>query len=315
MIVIILYLLPALFFGWSLGANDAANVFGPPVASKLVKYKNAVLLSALFIILGAVLQGKNGMETMKEVSSYSLLSSSLSVLSAALTMTIMTYLKVPVSSSQAIVGAIIGMNLSTNNAVNWSVISKLVLAWVGTPLGGLAIGFVSYKFSIIYFKKIKSPLNQDKILKILAITFGCYGSYALGANNVANITGVFANHFGTTACAIIGGFAIAVGVLTYSKRVMYSVGKEIANLDYFSSTMVIFAESLTVWIYALLGIPVSTSQAVVGAVLGTSIAAGNAQIRTKQVFKIVIAWVNTPISAGLIAIAFTLIFKLFGIYF
>jgi len=226
----------------------------------------------------------------------------------------MTYLKVPVSSSQAIVGAIIGMNLSTNNAVNWSIISKLVLAWVGTPLGGLAIGFVSYKFSIIYFKKIKSPLFQDKILKILAITFGCYGSYALGANNVANITGVFANHFGTTTCDIIGGFAIAVGVLTYSKRVMYAVGKEIANLDYFSATMVIFAESLTVWIYALVRKPVSTAQAVVGAVLGTSIAAGNAQISTKQVLKIIIAWVNTPISAGVIAFCLTLLLRLFNIY-
>ena len=314
MILIFFYLLPALFFGWSLGANDAANVFGPPVASKLVKYRNAILLSALFIVLGAILQGKNGMETMKEVSSYSLLSSSLSVLSAALTMTLMTYLKVPVSSSQAIVGAIIGMNIATNNAVNWSIISKLVLAWVGTPLGGIFLGFVSYKFSIVYFKKIKSPLLQDRVLKIMAITFGCYGSYALGANNVANITGVFANHLGTSASAIIGGFAIAAGVLTFSKRVMYSVGKEIANLDYFSSTMVVFAESLTVWIYALVGIPVSTSQAVVGAVLGTSIAAGNAQISKKQVFKIIIAWINTPVSAGLIAIALTLLLRWFNVY-
>jgi len=313
-IVIFLYLLPALFFGWSLGANDAANVFGPPVASKLIKYRNAILLSSLFIIIGAVLQGKSGMETMKEVSSYSLLSSSLSVFSAGLTMTIMTYLKVPVSSSQAIVGAIIGMNLSTNNAVNWSVISKLILAWVGTPLGGIFLGFISYKIAIIYFKKLKSPLRQDKILRIMAIVFGCYGSYALGANNVANITGVFANHFGTTTCAIIGGFAIASGVLTYSKRVMYSVGKEIANLDYFSSAMVVFAESLTVWIYAVIGIPVSTSQAVVGAVLGTSFAAGNAQISKRQVFKIIVAWVNTPVSAGLIAMAFVLILKLFGIF-
>ncbi|MFW6222483.1 MAG: anion permease, partial [Bacteroidota bacterium] len=224
------------------------------------------------------------------------------------------YLRVPVSSSQAIVGAIIGMNIATHNSVNWSVMSKLVLAWVGTPLGGIFLGFVSYKISIIYFKKLKSPLLQDRVLKILAIAFGCYGSYALGANNVANITGVFTNHLGTSNCALIGGFAIATGVLTFSKRVMYSVGKEIANLDYFSSTMVVFAESLTVWIYAIVGIPVSTSQAVVGAVLGTSIAAGNAQISKKQVLKIVIAWINTPISAGIIAIALTLLLRLFNFY-
>jgi PiT family inorganic phosphate transporter len=307
------YIIPSLFFGWSLGANDAANVFGPPVASKLIKFRDAVILSAIFIIIGALLQGQGGMETMKNISAYSLVSSSISVFSAAVTMTVMTVLKVPVSSSQAIIGAIIGINLILGNAVNWSVLSKVILAWIGTPLGGMFFGYISLKFANPFFKKVKSPLWQDRLLKIMVIVFGCYGSYALGANNVANITGVFVNHLGVFNASLIGSVAIALGVLTFSKRVMFSVGNDIANLDYFSSSIVIFAESITVWIYAMIGIPVSTSQAVVGAVIGTSLAEGNARISKKQILKIFIAWINTPVSSGLIAVLIVVILRLFGV--
>ncbi|HOO31554.1 MAG TPA: inorganic phosphate transporter [Thermotogota bacterium] len=306
------YIIPSLFFGWSLGANDAANVFGPPVASKLIRFRDAVILSSIFIVIGALLQGQGGMETMKNISAYSLVSSSISVFSAAVTMTIMTILKVPVSSSQAIIGAIIGINLIIGNTVNWSVLTKIFIAWIGTPLGGMFFGFLSFKLSKPLFSKIKSPVWQGKILKIMVIVFGCYGSYALGANNVANITGVFVHHLGFFYAALIGSVAIALGVLTFSKRVMFSVGHDIANLDYFSSSIVIFAESVTVWIYAIIGIPVSTSQAVVGAVIGTSLAEGNAQISRKQILKIIIAWVNTPVFSAIIAIITVLILKVFG---
>jgi len=312
---VFVYLIPALFFGWSLGANDAANIFGPPVSSQLVKYRTAVLLSGLFIVIGALLQGGNGMETVRSVSAYSWVSGSMSVLAAAITMTIMTFLKVPVSSSQAIIGAIIGMNIFGNNSVNWSVLLKVVAAWVGTPLGGMLFGFISHKSFSPLFNKIGSIVMQERIMKIMALIIGCYGSYALGANNVANITGVFVNQIGVEAATLIGGVAIALGVITFSRRVMFTVGKKITPLDPFSSMIAILGESLTVWVYALIGIPVSTSQAVVGSVLGTSLAAGHGSISKKQVLKIVIAWINTPLSAGLIAVGLALLLKLFGITF
>src|SRR6056297_2062140 len=144
------YIIPALIFGWSLGTNSAANVFGPPVASKMIKYQYAVLLSAVFIVLGAFFQGQNGIETIRGFSSNSLLMSSISVLSAAFTLMIMTYLKVPVSSSQAIIGSIIGINLITNQSVEWTGLIKVVSAWIATPLGGVFFGFISYKLFSIF---------------------------------------------------------------------------------------------------------------------------------------------------------------------
>jgi PiT family inorganic phosphate transporter len=54
------YLISALYLGWSLGANDAANIFGTAVSSKMVKFITAAILSSIFVILGSILQGRPG---------------------------------------------------------------------------------------------------------------------------------------------------------------------------------------------------------------------------------------------------------------
>ncbi|KAF2955511.1 inorganic phosphate transporter [Marinitoga sp. 38H-ov] len=294
-----IYLVPAMFFGWSLGANDAANIFGTAVSNKIVRYRTATIISAIFILLGAILGGAKGIETISNVTTQSMLSGSISVLSAAITMTIMTYIGVPVSSSQAIVGSIMAIGL-IEGGVNWSIILKLVLAWVGTPIGGMIFGFISFRILSIPYNMIKSIYVKERVVQIATLIIGAYGAYSLGANNVANITGVFANTIGVEMAALIGGLAISIGVLTYSYKVMMTVGSQIIELDYFSASIAVLGESITVWIYALLGIPVSTSQAIVGAVIGAGYARGSRLTNKKVLLKILSAWINTPISAGLI---------------
>ena len=307
------FLIPSLFFGWSLGANDAANIFGTAVTSKIIKYRTAVLISAAFILLGALLQGQKGMETISSVSSQTLMTGSISVLAAAITMTLMTFLKFPVSSSQAIIGSIIAISLMNGETVNWDVIFKVVLAWVLTPLGGLFFGYLSFKILAKPFSKLNSVYLQDRVLKTATVIIGSYGAYSLGANNVANITGVFAENIGVFYATLIGGVSIAIGVLTFSKRVMFTIGKSIIPLDHFASAIAVLGESITVWIYAIIGIPVSTSQAIVGAVIGAGIARGGNTTDKKTVMKIILAWVNTPISAALISIVICLVLKSLGI--
>ncbi|MCD6104458.1 MAG: anion permease [Thermosipho sp. (in: Bacteria)] len=303
-----MYLLPAIFFGWSLGANDAANIFGTAVSNRIIKYRTATIISAVFIVVGALTGGAKGLETISSISTSNLALASLSVLSAAITMTIMTYLGVPVSSSQAIVGSIIAVGLIEGN-VNWVIISKLILAWIGTPIGGIIFSFLSYKLLSVPFNKIKSVYTREKIIIIATLIIGAYGSYSLGANNVANITGVFAKTIGIQMAALIGGLSIGFGVLTYSYKVMMTVGAQIIELDYFSAAIAVLGESITVWIYALIGIPVSTSQAIVGAVIGAGYAKGSKLVNKKIILKIVSAWVNTPISAGIITYLLYLLLK------
>jgi PiT family inorganic phosphate transporter len=73
----------------------------------------------------------------------------------------------------------------------------------------------------------------------------------------------------------------------------------------------VLGESITVWIYALLGIPVSTSQAIVGAVIGAGYARGSRLSSKKIILKIVSAWVNTPVISGAITFLIYYIVKMF----
>lgn len=295
------YIIPSLMLGWSLGANDAANVFGPPVASRLVSYWKAVVVSAIFTVIGSVTGGAAGLHTIGSLSSSNVVESSISVLGGAISVIIMTILALPVSTSQAVVGGILGIGL-LKGSVNWGVLWKIVICWVTTPIGALFFGFVVYKITAPMFSRIKSIALQDKVLVIMTWVIGAYGAYSLGANNVANVTGAFVGNLLTVQqAALIGGLAIASGTLTYSKKVMMTVGKKIIELDHFSSLISIFAEALTVWIYALIGVPVSTSQAIVGGVLGAGIARGTNLADRKMLFRILFGWIGTPVVAGVIS--------------
>jgi len=65
-------LLGGVFLGWSLGANDASNVFGTAVSSKMIKFWTAAILASSFVIIGAILSGQAGIETLKGLTSLSL---------------------------------------------------------------------------------------------------------------------------------------------------------------------------------------------------------------------------------------------------
>ena len=97
--------------GWSLGSNDAANVFGTAVSSRMVKYSTAIILASLFVMLGAWLQGREGLETYRDLHIQNLNTAFVISISAAVSVALMTALKLPVSTSQAVVGGIVGISL------------------------------------------------------------------------------------------------------------------------------------------------------------------------------------------------------------
>jgi len=301
----VLSLLGGVFLGWSLGANDASNVFGSAVASRMLKFWTAAVLASVFVLLGALLQGQAGIETLKGLTQFTLEQAVVSSVAAATTVTIMTILGLPVSTSQAVVGAILGIGI-LNQQLNLAGLGKVVVCWFGTPVGAMVISVIVYKGLAAFYNNLKINLFQSDILiRLSLIAAGSYGSYALGANNVANVTAVFvgAGHLSVFSATLIGGLSIGLGILTLSKRVMETVGKKLVRLDPFSALVVLLAESITVHIYTFIGVPVSTSQAVIGAVLGIGIIKGISTVRGRTLVNILIAWLLTPAVAGFFATA------------
>ncbi len=321
-----------LFLGWSLGANDAANVFGTAVETKMLKFKTAALIAAVFVILGAVIEGGGASNTLGKLGSINTMAGAFTVaLSAALTVALMTKLRLPVSTSQAIVGAIIGWNFFSGSLTDVSSLTKIVSTWIVCPILSALIAillFNIFKFILAHAKI--HILDLDAYTRIGLIIVGAFGSYSLGANNIANVMGVFTasspfhdiNVYGlftinaTQILFLLGGIAIGVGIFTYSHKVIKTVGKSLFRLSPISALIVVLSQSIVLYLFAsneirsaLMSVgfpkyplvPVSSSQAVVGAILGIAIAKGGRNIQFNVLGKISSGWITTPLIAGFIS--------------
>jgi PiT family inorganic phosphate transporter len=300
-----LNLLAPVYLGWSLGANDASNVFGTAVASRMVRFWTAAVLASCFVLLGAVLEGEAGMRTVGALSSFDAESATLSSLAAAIAVTLLTFLRLPVSTSQAVVGAVIGVGIF-KGGVDTSGLPKIISCWIGTPIGAFLIALLLYRLLTPLVNRLGNHIAiYDVVLRLALVVVGSYGAYALGANNVANVTGVFvgAGLLSPFAAAVLGGSAIALGIVTYSRRVMMTVGKGIVRLNAYGAFIVVLAQALTVHAYAMLGVPVSSSQAVVGAVLGVGVLKSIETVRFRAVLGIFSGWLATPALSISVAMA------------
>ncbi|MGD9239676.1 MAG: inorganic phosphate transporter, partial [Desulfobacterales bacterium] len=139
-----LSLLGGIFLGWSLGANDASNAFGSAVSSRMLKFWTAAILASLFVVLGAILEGRAGIETLQGLTGLTLKMAVVSSVAAAVTVSIMTLLGLPVSTSQAAVGAILGIGF-LNKQLNVAGLGKVIACWFGTPIGGLLMAIALYR--------------------------------------------------------------------------------------------------------------------------------------------------------------------------
>ncbi len=302
-----------MFLGWALGSNDAANVFGTAVASRMVKFWLAALLCAVFVMLGAMLEGAGGMTTYQKLSPLGLNGAFIACFSAALTVALMSHWKLPVSTSQAVVGALVLCGL-LRDKLDLAALVKIVLCWIGTPFGGMLTAVVLY-FTLGKLMNLLAPslFMYDRSMRWLLIIAGSYGAYALGANNVANVTGPFSGPgmLAPWLACLIGGGAIALGIFTYGKPVMMTVGNDLVHMNAFMAFIAVLAEAVTVHVYAMRGVPVSTSQAVVGAVLGLGLVKGGRAINRKTLLKIIFGWLGTPtISAAVAYVIFHVFFLL-----
>lgn len=342
--MIILFLTSGLFLGWSLGANDAANIFGSAVGSRMVSFRKAAVIASVFVILGAVIQGAGASNTLGKLGAVNAIGGSFTVaLAAAITVYLMTKFALPVSTTQAIVGAIIGWNLFTGNHTDSMTLTQIVSTWVSGPVIGAVFAILLY----IILKAIKKNssihlIRFESYIRTGLIIVGAFGAYSLGANNIANVMGVFIPAFNLRdldlwlftlssdrQLFLLGGLAIAAGILTYSKKVMETVGNNIVELSSEAALVTVLAQSLVLFIFSSswlsssfvkLGlppipmVPVSSSQVIIGCVIGIGLYKGARNINFRILGEISAGWVATPVFSGLLAF-FLLFFvkNIFGI--
>jgi len=189
---------------------------------------------------------------------------------------------------------------------------------------------VFYLLTTYVVKHCSIPIFRlDSLTRLSLLFAGIFGSYSLGANNIANVMGVFVPVFDISPISFLGisfsaaqqlfflgGIAIAIGVFTFSKRVMLTVGKGIFDLSPVMAAVVVWSHSIVLFLFSSVSleawlkshglpsfplVPVSSSQAIVGAVIGIGLLKGGKTIRWKTVVGITSGWVTTPIIACVIS--------------
>lgn len=174
MIFIVLACVVGLWMTWGIGANDLANIMSTAMGSKALSVKQALIIAIFFEIAGAFLGGNEVSDTIRggiidtqEFSPTILIYGMLSVLLAGATwITIASFLGMPVSITNAIVGAIVGVGalMLGIDAIHWETVGYIAISWVSSPLIAGVVAFLLFISIRRYILAAKNPFQSAKYL-------------------------------------------------------------------------------------------------------------------------------------------------------
>ncbi len=189
----------------------------------------------------------------------------------------------------------------------------------------ICIGLVAFLFAKILLKKKSSLDGYERVEKIFAyllMIIACFMAFAHGSNDVANVIGPLSAIvngiqgrpiFGESvplSLLLLGGGGIVIGLATWGWRVIETVGKKITSLTPSRGFAAGFAAALTILLASKLGLPISTTHVLVGAILGVGMARGIGAINLGMLRDIVISWIVTVPAGAALSIIFFLIFRM-----
>ena len=314
---------------FSMGANDMANSISPLVGSGVARFREALVLFSVAVFIGAMVQGFMVIKTLgKGIVSEIDIAGAVSATLAAFTWIMLATVKgIPISTTHSITGGVIGIGIAYMFLsgrpcnLNLSIVSKIVLSWVTSPLCAMALAIPLY----ILTEKVFRHSNDRRVIPgALAIAF--LAAYSFGANDVANAVGVYisvtSRFLGmpdADVMRLLTAFAvlfICLGGAVAGKKVVETLAYRVTRLDVLTS-IAANADGIAVWLYTTIpyllfgyGMPISTSYAAVGAIIGAGIAKYRSlkALNVKLVLFIMFAWVITlPVTALLAITIYTLL--------
>jgi sulfate permease len=313
--LLVIALLVAVFMGLNIGGNNAAASMGAAYGAKARTKYQAVILIGMFSFLGAILSGGPVIKTLGSGilpdGTILLEGAIVAVGTAGITIFLGNILRIPISTSQASVGALVGIGFFYGaSRLNILLLEKIAIWWVITPVLAWLLAYIMGKFlytEILFWltEHSDSEASIRKSLNTLLTVSGSYVAYTAGANHAGIAVGPFIgaqNTFSPFYGAVLGGLAIGFGALLMGGRILDTVGKDICELCAIRATFVEFVSALIVHLATIFGIPVSLGEIVTAGVIGIGCAnSGMHILRGNTVKKILIAWFISPLLAGIVA--------------
>ncbi|HEY1637872.1 MAG TPA: inorganic phosphate transporter, partial [Rhizomicrobium sp.] len=234
------------------------------------------------------------------------------------------YLGIPSSSSHALIGALVGAGVAHvgPGAIVWSGLGKTAAAIVLSPLTGMAIALLLVLIVSWSFLRVP-PARVDGIFRKVQFVSASLYSLGHGGNDAQKTMGIIAALLYAHGM-LSGGFhvplwvvvscngAMALGTLLGGWRIVRTMGSRITRLAPVQGVCAETAGSITLFLATGLGIPVSTTHTITGAIVGVGAARRASAVRWNVAQEIVIAWVITMPAAGLMGALFYGLARLFG---
>ncbi len=304
----------AVAFAVSMGAHYTGACMGMPHALGAVSAWRALVIMAPLTFVGAAL-ASHGVE---HTVGHGLVAGSLTVqaqivivgVAFALT-SAFNVLRVPTSTIQILVFTVVGVALAAHAAVRWSTIGVLAVVWVVAPPVAALLGFVLTRvLDRVPALRARAELPRPGTgsgstgvwLGVALTVVGAAASFTMGANDVANASGslVASAGFSPLTAGVVGGLGLALGVLTWGRRLLHKVAFDIVTVDRPMATAAQLVQAAVVLTAVAFGLFTSMNQALVGGMAGAGLARGRRTVKTSSLLGILRGWVIGP-GAGILA--------------
>ncbi|ASW09696.1 inorganic phosphate transporter [Rhizobium sp. 11515TR] len=311
----------ALFFDFLNGLHDAANSIATIVSTRVLRPQYAVLWAAFFNFIAFLFFGLHVAETLGTgIIDPNIVTPQVifAALMGAIIWNIVTWvLGIPSSSSHALVGGLVGAGVAKigMDAIVWSGLLKTAGAIVMSPL----LGFVLALFLVLCVTWIfvrQTPFAVDSTFRVLQFVSASLYSLGHGGNDAQKTMGIIAvllysqGHTGAEFhvplwVVLSCQSAMALGTLFGGWRIVHTMGSKITRLNPMQGFCAETGGALTLFAATWLGIPVSTTHTITGAIVGVGAARRISAVRWGLASNIVVAWIITlPAAAAISAIAY-----------
>ncbi|MDT8299862.1 MAG: inorganic phosphate transporter [Sedimentisphaerales bacterium] len=339
--ILLVPFLVAMFLAINMGGSGTSPSFSAAYGSNIIRKDLIPGLFGLFVFFGAIIGGKKVVLTIGkgilpgEVMGITL--TTIILLSVCLSILMANLLRIPQSTSQATVFALIGPAIYFDILKTHKLFFEIIPTWLILP-------FVSFGITVIIGKFVWGPINErGKIkfeqisnhpsLKIIVILASCYVAFAIGSNNVANVSGPIASmvfnelDIGTNGenpllIMILSVLLITpcfgIGSSLFGQRVVQTTGKEITEIGPLGAILIsVVTATLLLLASVIKGIPTSLVQLNTAAIIGLGIGKTNRRgvsfVCTATIKKLLTVWVIAPLIALGLSFMFTVIANKVGL--
>jgi PiT family inorganic phosphate transporter len=314
----------ALAFDFLNGLHDAANSIATIVSTRVLRPQYAVFWAAFFNFVAFGVFGLHVAQTIGTgIIDPAIVDAQVifAALVGAIVWNLVTWAAgIPSSSSHALIGGLVGAGVAKAgiSATVWSGLSKTVLAIVLSPLVGLILAMILV--AIVSWASVRStPFAVDRAFRILQFASASLYSLGHGGNDAQKTMGIIAvllysqghlgEHFTVPFWVVLScQAAMALGTLMGGWRIVRTMGLRITKLNPMQGFCAETGGAITLFLATFLGVPVSTTHTITGAIVGVGAARRASAVRWNVAGSIVYAWIFTiPASAIVSALAFWLV--------